>query len=44
MAARKDLDPSFLLKTDLMLISFFAEVNFFEESILFVANVSPVSM
>ena len=40
----KDLDPRFLLKTDLILISFSAEVNFFEESIFFVASVSPVTM
>ena len=44
MVARKDLDTGFLLKTYLMLIYFFPEVNFFEESIYFVSSVSPVSM
>ena len=42
MASRKDLDPMFLLKTELILISFFMEVNFFEQSIFFVANISPI--
>ena len=44
MVSRKYLDPSFLLTTDLMLSTFFIEVNFFEKSIFFVKNVSPVSM
>ena len=44
MSVRKDLDLSFLLKTDFMLISFFAEVNFVEESIFFITYVSSVSM
>ena len=44
MAARNYLDPSFLLKTELIIISFFMEVNLFEQSIFFVANFSPVSI
>ena len=42
MGAKKHLDPDFLLKIDLMLISFSAEFSFFEEIIFFHADVFSV--
>ena len=44
MAAWMDLDPSLLLKTDLILSTFFLEVSFFGGKIFFVAKVSPIYM
>ena len=38
MAIKKNLDPYFLLKIDLMLIFFSPKVSFFEELIFFDAN------
>ena len=42
MDAMKELDPDFLLKIDLMLISFSTEVTFFEELIFFYAGAFSV--
>ena len=43
MAAKKDLDPDFLLKIDLIMISFSPEIAFFKELIFFDANDFSVS-